>query len=677
VRQYGSDKYGAAPRAGADARWAAVAEAEDTSMARSVGDEVSISFRGVAVGLDTPSARPAALAPPAAGPVDTAGRVKAAGVAGAAPAPLLTHPGGTLLRGGHPHRVLSGSLHYFRVHPAQWADRLERLAAMGLNTVDTYVPWNFHESRRGRPRFDGWRDVEGFLRLAHATGLDVIVRPGPYICAEWDNGGLPAWLTGTPGMRTRCSHQPFLDEVARWFDVLVPRIAALQAAHDGPVVAVQVENEYGSFGDDRGYLRWLRDALAERGVTELMYTADGPTELMQDGGSLPGLPAAATFGSRPERAAALLRARRPEEPFVCAEFWNGWFDHWGEPHHVRSVDSAAHTLDGILAEGGSVSLYMAHGGTNFGLWSGANHDGERLQPTVTSYDSDAPVAENGALTPKFHAVRARLHALTGAAPRPVPADPPVLPARSLRAEPGAGLLDGLQAAARPPVTAPHPLGFDELGQPSGLVLYRARPRLPHGPQEVTVTGLHDRAQVFVDGTAVAVLDRETAAFTVEGRGAPVRLDLLVENQGRINYGPLLGQGKGLLGGVRVGRRLVHGWTMHGLPLDEWTPREVRRAPDAAAPSGGSGFATARFTVAEPADAFLALPGFAKGFVWVNGTLLGRYWEIGPQTTLYLPAPLVVPGANTVTVLELERLGDRVDLRERAELGPRQEYVETF
>jgi beta-galactosidase len=596
------------------------------------------------------------------------------------PEPLLTYPHGTLLRAGRPHRVLAGSLHYFRVHPQQWADRLERLAAMGLNTVDTYVPWNFHQPRRGRPRFDGPRDIERFIGLARDTGLDVIVRPGPYICAEWDNGGLPAWLTGMPGMRPRSSHQPFLDEVARWFDVLLPRIAGLQAAHGGPVVAVQVENEYGSYGDDHTYMAWVRDALLRRGITELLFTADGPTGLMLDGGTLPGTLAAATFGSKAAEAAGLLRSRRAEEPFFCAEFWNGWFDHWGEKHHVRGVGSAQATLAEILDAGGSVSIYMAHGGTNFGLWAGANHDGTRLQPTVTSYDSDAPIAEHGALGPKFFALRDRLSAVgggvTGRAVRPLPAPPSLLAPRSLPVVRGAGLLDALIAMSRP-AASPHPLTFEELEQPSGLVLYRARPRLPRGPQEVTVHGLHDRAHVFVDGVPVGVLDQETGALTVEGGGEPVLLELLVENQGRINYGPLLGQGKGILGGVRVGRRLVHNWSVHGLPLDEWSPSDVLRAPSAAPPSGSAGFATARFTADSPADTFLALPGFGKGFVWINGALLGRYWEVGPQVTLYVPAPLLIRGGNTVTLLELERFGERIELRDRPELGPAEEYVETF
>jgi beta-galactosidase len=657
-----------------------------------VTEKVSISFCGVAIGLAGAETAGPAGAPftsagttadgsaGAAGAVRTNGAVAAAHTPGRdAPspvAPLLTYAHGELLRDGRPHRVLAGSLHYFRVHPDQWADRLARLAAMGLNTVDTYIAWNYHQDHRGRPRFEGGRDVERFVALAQDAGLDVIVRPGPYICAEWDNGGLPAWLTGTPGMRPRSSYRPYLDEVARWFDELIPRLAALQTSYDGPVVAMQVENEYGSYGDDRAYLRWVRDALVERGVTELLYTADGPTELMQDGGSLPGVPATATFGARAAEAAGLLRARREGEPFVCAEFWNGWFDHWGEPHHIRPAGSAAATLGEILDEGGSVSLYMAHGGTNFGLWAGANHDGDRLQPTVTSYDSDAPIAEHGALSPKFFALRDRLHALTGAPECELPPPAALLAPVALPVVRGAGLLGALTAMSGA-VAAPHPLSFEDLAQPSGLVLYRARPRLPHGTHALTVTGLHDRAQVFLDGTPAGLLDRENGSLTVEGAGEPVRLDLLVENQGRINYGPLLGQGKGILGGVRVERRLVHQWEMYGLPLDTWSPDDVRRAAGAAAPSGDTGFATARLTLAEPADTFLAFPGFGKGFVWVNGTLLGRYWEVGPQVTLYVPAPLLTAGENTLTVLELERSGERIELRDRPELGPEEEYIETF
>lgn len=598
-------------------------------------------------------------------------------------AAALSFADGGFLRDGRPHRILSGSLHYFRVHPDLWRDRLERLVALGLNTVDTYVAWNFHERRRGELRWDGWRDLERFLGLAAEVGLDAIVRPGPYICAEWDNGGFPAWVSGTPGLRLRSSDPAYLAAVDGWLDELLPRIAPLQAANGGPIVAVQLENEFGSYGDDADYLAWLHDRLLAGGITELIYTADGPTELMQDGGSVPGVVATATFGSRAAQAAELLRARRTGEPFVCAELWNGWFDHWGDPHHVRTPEGAAGVVADILAEGGSLSLYMAHGGTNFGLWSGANHDGTRLQPTQTSYDSHAPIAENGAITEKFHRIRAAISALTGVVPPEASDAPPVLPAATLPVRPAAGLLEVLRRAGEP-VRAAAPPTFEELGLDAGLVLYESRPIVPRGGATLTIRGLRDRALVFVDGRRVAVLDAEQAAVGVPlpGDGREVRLEVLVENQGRINYGPLLGEGKGILGGVQLDRRLVQRWSARPLPLEEWDAATLEvlgaGAPtEASAPGAADGLATATLHVDDPADAFLAFPGFGKGFVWVNGFLLGRYWEIGPQLTYYVPAPLLRAGENTITVLELERLGQAVELRDRAELGPEQEYIETF
>lgn len=604
----------------------------------------------------------------------------------APPTPVLGFADGSLLRDGRPHRLLSGSVHYFRVHPAQWRDRLERLRALGLNTVDTYVPWNFHERRPGERRWSGRHDFERFVGIAGELGLDVIVRPGPYICAEWDNGGFPAWLTGTPGISLRSSDAAYLDAVGAWFDELLPRIARLQAAAGGPIVAVQLENEYGSYGDDADYLGWLHARLLAAGIVELIYTADGPTELMQDGGSVPGVLAAATFGSRASQAAALLRERRTGEPFLCAEFWNGWFDHWGEPHHVRSAGGAADVVAEILAEGGSLSLYMAHGGSNFGLYAGANHDGVRLQPTQTSYDSDAPIAEDGAITEKFRRIREVIAGATGIRPPEASAPAPLLPATSLPMRPGAGLLEALRGAGSP-VRSPVPPSFEELGIDAGLVLYEAHPVVPRGGATLTIRGLRDRALVFVDGRRIAVLDAEGALEGIplegrgelEGRGGSVRLEIVVENQGRINFGPLLGEGKGILGGVLLDRRLVQRWSARPLPLEEWDAATLARLTGGAGSveASGAGFATASLTVLEPGDAFLAFPGFGKGFVWVNGFLLGRYWEVGPQVTYYLPGPLLHAGENTITVLELERFGDSIEVRERAELGPEEEYVETF
>jgi len=582
---------------------------------------------------------------------------------------LLSYHDAVLYRSGEPYRILAGAIHYFRVHPDLWRDRLRRLKVMGANTVDTYVAWNFHQPQRDQaPDFSGWRDVGRFIDLAAEEGLEVIVRPGPYICAEWDNGGFPAWLTGIPGIGLRCMDPVFTSAIEEWFDHLMPIIASRQASVGGPVVAVQIENEYGSYGDDHEYIRWNRRILEERGITELLFTADGGTDYFLDGGSVEGTWATATLGSRGDEAMAVWERRRPGEPFFNVEFWGGWFDHWGEHHHRRDAGDAAAEARKMLDPGGSLCVYMAHGGTNFGLSSGSNHDGTRLQPTVTSYDSDAPIAENGALTAKFHAFREEFFRAQGVKELPeIPdellAQPPVLSAQSLPLIPGAELLELLKGAGKP-VSSVKPLSFEQLGLDAGMVLYSAEAVLPgraEAPTESTlrISGLNDRAYVWVDGAFAGVLDDHSApeGLTVTGTGVPATLDILVENLGRINYGPLTGHGKGILGGVLVNQRYTFHWTQTPAALAEWS-QETHE-----------GLAGAEFDVTEPADTYIALPESTKGFVWINGFLLGRYWEKGPQVTLYVPAPLLKPGRNSIKVLELGQPGTVVELREKPDLGP--------
>ncbi|XAS66332.1 beta-galactosidase family protein [Micrococcaceae bacterium Sec5.7] len=585
------------------------------------------------------------------------------------PEAILSYHESALFRAGEPHRILAGAIHYFRVHPDQWQDRLARLKAMGANTVDTYVAWNFHQPRQDQtPDFSGWRDLGRFIDLSAAEGLDVIVRPGPYICAEWDNGGFPAWLTGIPGIGLRCLDPVFTSAVEDWFDVLLPIIASRQTPDGGPVVAVQIENEYGSYGDDHDYIRWNRRVLEERGITELLFTADGGNDYFLDGGAIEGTWATATLGSRGDEAVATWQRRRPGEPFFNVEFWGGWFDHWTEHHHVRDVAEAAGETRKILDLDGSVCIYMAHGGTNFGLWSGSNHDGKKLQPTVTSYDSDAPIAENGALTPKFHALRAEFFRAQGLDELPELAPELLEPAAVLQAQTlpvtqGTGLLDMVREAGEP-VASVKPLSFEQLGLDAGMVLYSAAailPGLPDKPAEtpLRILGLNDRAHIWVDGEFAGILDDVNAAegLKVTGTGVSVKLEILVENQGRINYGPLTGHGKGILGGVLVNQRYTFHWTQTPVALTEWGDAELGR------------LASAEFQAEAPADTYLALPGFGKGFVWINGFLLGRYWSIGPQVTLYVPAPLIRKGANSIKVLELEKSGTAVELRKEAHLGP--------
>jgi beta-galactosidase len=589
----------------------------------------------------------------------------------------LTVGGSGFQRDGAPHQILSGAMHYFRVHPDLWADRLHRLRAMGLNTVETYVAWNFHEPTPGTYDFTGWRDVARFVALAAEQQLDVIVRPGPYICAEWDLGGLPTWLLADPASRLRCLDPGYLAAVDRWFDMLIPRLTPLLAGTGGPIVAVQVENEYGSYGDDAGYLAYLRDGLRRRGVTGLLVTSDGPAESMLDAGRVPGALATVNFGSGAAEAFTQLRRFQPSGPQMCMEFWNGWFDHWGEEHHVRDPDSAVAELETMLRSGASVSFYMAHGGSNFGLWNGANLEGGRYQPTVTSYDYDAPIAESGVLTEKFHRYRAAIAAAglrpdgtlpdgtppDGIAPdEPLPGDPPRLAPQVIPVEASAPLLPQLGQLADP-VTAPVPLTMEQVGQRSGLIHYRASPRIPAGPSSVTVKDLRDRAQVFVDGRPAGVLDRNDGEtrLAVHGTGRQVTLEILVENQGRVNYGPLLGERKGILGGVLIGDRYVFGWETTPLPLDDPARFRFGEPPGDGPPDDGPSLHYARVQLDRPADGFLAFPGWEKGFAWLNGFLLGRYWAVGPQRTLYAPAPLWRAGDNELIVLELHGHGESIEL----------------
>ncbi|VXB48674.1 Beta-galactosidase [Microbacterium sp. 8M] len=580
-------------------------------------------------------------------------------------APALTYADGALFRHGTPFRMLSGAVHYFRIHPDQWEDRLRRLAAMGANTVDTYIPWNFHERAEGEIDFTGWRDAERFIRLAGEVGLDVFVRPSPYICAEWSNGGIPFWLSGrTRALRT--SDPVFLAAVDAWYDALIPRLAALQAAHGGPITAIQIENEYGSFGSDRVYLEHLRDGLRARGMVELLTTADGTTADMVRNGSVDGAMGSFTFGTG---VALAEKLRKRGEPLLCAELWGGWFDHWGEHHHVRSAASMIGTVDELLAAGGSVSLYMAHGGTNFGLWAGANHDGA-LQPTVTSYDSDAPIGEDGTLNDKFHALRAAFAPFHDGDLPPIPDAPRRQRAASAPLVPVASLLDVVRAVPAG-AAAPMPLPFEDLGAEDGLVAYEAEISYVAGA-ELTVDVLHDRAVVFLDGERLGVLERDgVRSLKLPGAGGSGVLTLVVESQGRPNYGPHTGERKGILAGVRIGRRFAHGWTHRVLP--QAAPADPGIEPGAAG-APADGLAVAVLDVADPADAWLAFPGGGNGLVWLNGFLLGRNRAVGPQVTLYAPAPLWRAGRNEIRVLDTDAAGSAVEVREEPDFGPVEEFI---
>ncbi|WP_328320995.1 beta-galactosidase [Kribbella sp. NBC_00382] len=554
---------------------------------------------------------------------------------------------------GAPFRILSGALHYFRVHPDSWADRIEKARLMGLNTIDTYVPWNAHSPRPGVFDTSGILDLARFLRLVADAGMYAIVRPGPYICAEWDNGGLPAWLFRESGVGVRRYEKQFMAAIAQYLEQVLRIVEPLQVHHGGPVLLVQVENEYGAFGDDQVYLKAVADLIGQGGITVPLVTVDQPVDEMLAAGGLDGVLRTGSFGSRSTERLRTLRAHQPTGPLMCMEFWDGWFDHWGGPHHTTSVSEAAAELDTLLAAGASVNVYMFHGGTNFGLTNGANDKGV-YRPTVTSYDYDAPLDEAGNFTAKYHAFREVIS-------RYAPVPPLALDAVEPAPEFSVPLGDPVSVRRNWTPHASLPT-LDELG--ARLAIYRTEIAVD-GPALLSVGEVRDRAHVLLDGQPVGVLERENhdrAILLPHGRG---RLELVVEDQGRVNYGPRIGEPKGLVGGVLLDSTPLTDWETCVIDLDA-VPAAV----------GGGGLVPgptawrASFEADGPVDHFLKTDAWGKGFAWVNGFCLGRYWHRGPQHTLYVPGPVVLRGANELVVLELDTMASRTaEFTAGALLGP--------
>ena len=468
---------------------------------------------------------------------------------------------------GRPFRIVSGGLHYFRVHPAQWADRLRKARLMGLNSIDTYVPWNLHERRPGEFDFEGILDLAAFLDLAAAEGLHVLLRPGPYICGEWEGGGLPSWLLADPEVVLRSTDPGYMRAVEGYLDALMPIVLPRLGTRGGPIIAVQVENEYGAYGSETAYMRQLSEALTSRGVDVPLFTSDQPGDLAD--GALPGVLSTANFGGKVTASLAALRRQQPSGPLMCAEFWNGWFDYWGGIHAVRSAEDAGAALEELLQAGASVNFYMFHGGTNFGFTNGANDKGT-YRATVTSYDYDAPLDEAGDPTEKYRRFRSIIGKYEAVPEEGVPEAGEKLAPVTVELTGRAPLFSSatleVLGTAQESET---PLTMERLGQDFGFVLYEAW--LPAaGPVALAFDQIGDRAQVFVDGQPVAVLERErhehVASFTVPRAGA--RLRVLVENQGRVNYGKKLADRKGLIGGVHLDGVPLTGWSSRPLTLDD-------------------------------------------------------------------------------------------------------------
>ena len=559
--------------------------------------------------------------------------------------------GEQFLLDSRPFQIICGEMHYSRVPRAYWRDRMRKMRAMGLNTLCTYVFWNLHEPERGRFEFSGDLEVTAYVRAAQEEGLWVILRPGPYVCSEWDFGGLPAWLL-RDGVKVRTTDPRFLEAAGRYLGRVGEELAPLEIARGGPIIMVQVENEYGSFGRDHEYMGAIRKGLRQAGFEGTLYTADGADRRNLEGGTLPDLPAVINFGQGGAAGEFAKFAHfRQGVPLMCGEYWDGWFDHWGEKHHVTSPEEAAAGLEWMLSRGISANLYMFHGGSSRGFMSGANFGGG-YEPNVSSYDYDSPLDEAGRPTRKFFLMREVIRKrLPGGTRLPdLPAPQPVLAVPRFELGEVAPLGDLL---GRPVVSA-GPRTMESLGQSYGFVLYRHR-AVGRLKGLLEINEVRDYAVVLAGGRRQGVLDRRLGqkALAVELAGGEA-LDILVENMGRINFGPqLVDDRKGIVGQVTLGGALLTGWENYALPM-----ASLGALRFSASGVEGPAFRRGVFHLASVGDTFLDMRGWGKGYVWVNGHNLGRYWKIGPQQCLFVPAVWLRRGENEVVVLDLDPSGQR-------------------
>lgn len=574
------------------------------------------------------------------------------GIGGVAPAeaePAHTFAIGTndfLLDGQH-FQIRCGEMHAARVPREYWRNRLRMAKAMGLNAVCAYLFWNQIEPRQGTFDWSGQADAAEFCRIAQEEGLWVILRPGPYSCAEWEEGGMPWWLLKNPDIQLRTTDPAFLEPAKAYLREVGRELGPLQITHGGPILMVQVENEYGSFGSDTKYMGELRQALRDAGFDVPLFECNPVGDLKH--GYRSDIFPVVNFGSDPAKAFRALREILPQGPLMCGEFYPGWFDTWGQPHHLGNTPRYLGDLRYMLSHGESFSIYMVHGGTTFGLWSGADHP---YKPDTSSYDYDAPISEAGWPTAKFYKTRALFaqYLLPGETLPDVPATNAVIAIPPVPVEKCAPIFENLPTA----VDDTTPRTMEAYDEAEGCIDYRTT--VPAGAAaSLSVGSIHDFGFVFLDGRRICVMDRRATNFTAQlpERSAPATLDIFVDTMGRVNFGPGIVDRKGVHGPVTLDGVELTGWKIYNLPLDHkmLAHLKFRKSGDAAG-SEAPAFWRATVKIENPGDTFLDMRPWGKGVVWVNGHCMGRYWDIGPTQTMYVPGPWLRRGRNEIIILDL-------------------------
>ncbi|KAH7547160.1 hypothetical protein FEM48_Zijuj01G0280000 [Ziziphus jujuba var. spinosa] len=600
---------------------------------------------------------------------------------------------------GEPFQIIGGELHYFRVLPEYWEDRLLRAKALGLNTIQTYIPWNLHEPTSGTFVFDGIADLVSYLKLCQKMGFLVMLRPGPYVCGEWDLGGFPPWLLAIrPALRLRSSDPGFLQAVEKWWGRLLPLVAPYLYGNGGPVVMVQIENEFGSYGDDKAYLNHLVSlARFHLGDDIILYTTDGGSRENLEKGTIHGDAVFSavdfTTGDDPWPIFKIQKEFNApgKSPPLSAEFYTGWLTHWGEKIAQTDADITASYLKKILERNGSAVLYMAHGATNFGFYNGANTgaDESDYKPDLTSYDYDAPIKEAGDVNnAKFKAIRKVIEQYSAKSLPSIPSDNEKKEYGSVRLVKTGNLLDMLYHFEN--VESENPMPMEPVGQMFGFLLYATEYAAKYNGHRsiLFVPKVHDRAQVLIScpteqnnkrPTYVGIIERQsngTLGLPRSNCASNISLFILVENMGRLNYGPYIFDSKGILSSVYLDHKILKRWKMYKIPFINLNEVPKSNPIIQAAYSGiinisarkelkekyvniskEPAFYAGQFYIGKDdqvKDTFISLRGWGKGIVTVNNFNIGRYWpSVGPQCNLYVPAPILQHGKNNVVVFELE------------------------
>jgi beta-galactosidase len=550
---------------------------------------------------------------------------------------------------GKPFNIISGEMHYPRIPRECWQARMRAAKAMGINTIGTYVFWNLHEPQKGRYDFKGNNDIAAFVKVAQEEGLWVILRPSPYVCAEWEFGGYPYWLLNEEGLIVRSTEPKYLNAYRNYIREVGKQLAPLQINHGGNIIMVQVENEYGFHGSDKEYLEINRKMFIDAGFDGLLYTCDPPSSIKN--GHLQGLLPGVNGLDKPGEVKKLVKTYHDDKgPFFISEWYPAWFDWWGAKHHTVPATDFTPRLDAVLAAEISINMYMFHGGTTRGFMNGAKYDDkDPYNPQISSYDYDAPLDEAGNPTAKYMEFRKIImkHLPAGQTLPDVPAKRQTITIPEITLNQVASLFDILPS----PVANTNPLTFEKLNQDYGFVLYRTILNDPISGI-LKIKDLRDYGIVFINGSRIGVLDRrlkQDSIFLNLPQGK-VTLDILVENLGRINFGPyLLKNNKGITEKVLLNNIELTGWQMFSLPFDNINSLNIKgKLPVKNIPVLRKG----TFSLPKTADTYLDMSAWGKGCVWVNGHHLGRYWEIGPQQTLYVPAEWLLTGKNEIIVLEL-------------------------